>query len=145
MKFISSEYDSQYGESMVIVQHFGKKFHGFANIHPAEKEKASTYAGCQIAEIRAEIKALKYERKLKKAETDTMIKFVHACECYKYFNKEENSARVVYRQLNRRISEVNKLTDEINKRYKDIDKIIRDRSIIIRALDRYKSKKEKQS
>ena len=63
----------------------------------------------------------------------------------KYFNKEENSARVIYRQLNRRIAEVNKLTDEINKRYKEIDKIIRDRSIILRALDRYKSKKEKQS
>ena len=145
MKFINSYFNSDCGNSTVIIQHLGKKFVGTACIHPDEKEKASSYAGCQIAEIRAEILALKYERKLKKTETDAMIKFVHACECYKFFNKEENSARVVYRQLNRRIAEVNKLTDEINKRYKEIDKIIRDRSIILRALDRYKSKKEKQS
>lgn len=145
MKFIDSYYYPENGHSRVIVQHLGEKFTGRAWIHPDEKDKASTYAGCQIAEIRAEIKALKYERRIKKEETDAMIKFVHACECYKYFNKEESSARVVYRQLNRRISEVNKLTDEINKRYKQIDKIIRDRSIIIKALDRYKSKKEKQS
>ena len=113
MKFISSNYDEETGISEVIMQHMGKKFKGIARCHP-EEEYPSQYAGCALAERRAVIKALKYERNKLKAETDSIIKFLKHCECFKDFNKEEKSSKIMYKTLNRKIDKVNRLTDLID-------------------------------
>ena len=143
MKFISSSYNEETGKSVVIVQHLGKKFKGVAFVHPSDKENASSFAGCEYAEIRATIQALKYERILMKKKADAAIEFVHACECYKNFIKDSKSAKVVYRQLNRRIARVNKLADEINDLYRQLEQKQTKREIIINAVKRYKTKKAK--
>lgn len=139
MKFISSSYDSNTGISTVTMQHLGVKFIGKAYLHPNDKENASNYAGCEYAEIRAKIKALKYERMIEKNKSDMALDFIHACENYTNFNVEDASAKVLYRQLNRRIKRVNEITDEINKLYKELDMKIHHRNIILNAIDRKKN------
>ena len=62
MKFIASYYNKETGKATVIMQHLSKKFVGEAFLNPEEKEKGSEFAGCKYAEIRATIKALKYDR-----------------------------------------------------------------------------------
>ena len=143
MKFISSYYDEKDGDSMVVIQHLGKKFIGEASVHPDDKEIASSYAGCEYAELRAKIKALKYERKIEKAKADAALDFVHSCECYKNFIRDSKTAKTIYRQLNRRIAKVNKLADEINELYKQIEQKQVKRQIILNAVKHYKSKKTK--
>ena len=143
MKFISSSYDEETGKSVVVLQHMGKKFKGVAHVHPSDKEIASSFAGCEYAEIRAMIQALKYERRRMKERADAAIEFVHACECYKGFIKDSKSAKAVYRQLNRRIARVNELADEINDLYKQLEQKQNKRQIIINAVKRYKTKKTK--
>ena len=69
MKFISSSYDKTTGRSKVVMQHLGVKFIGNAQVHPDEFDKASEYAGCYYAELRATIKALKYERMISLSES----------------------------------------------------------------------------
>lgn len=145
MKFISSEYDSKWGESCVIMQHLGKKFYGFANLHPDDKENASEYAGCGLAELRATVKALKYERKLAKNKSDEALDFVKACEGYAKFDPESETAKAIYRQLERRIKRVNDLTDQINDLLEQIKVYAHRRQILINAIDRKKkiTKKDK--
>ena len=143
MKFISSSYDEETGKSVVVLQHMGKKFKGVAHVHPNDREIASSFAGCEYAEIRAMIQALKYERRRMKERADAAIEFVHACECYKGFIKDSKSAKAVYRQLNRRIARVNELADEINDLYKQLEQKQNKRQIIINAVKRYKTKKTK--
>lgn len=112
MKFVKSEYYDG-GAAHVWVDHLKTSFLGLAFAHPQE-ENPSEFVGCEIAERRAVIKALKYERKIAKEELKKHQDFVKACECYKNWNKEDPSAKIVYRQLNRRIKQVNDLTEEIN-------------------------------
>ena len=145
MKFISSNYDSKDGESYVVMQHLGKKFYGFANLHPDDKKNASEYAGCGLAELRSTVKALKYERKLAKNKSDEALDFVKACEGYAKFDPESNTAKVMYRQLNRRIKRVNDLTDKINDLLEEIKTFAQRREMIINAMKKKKemSKKDK--
>lgn len=141
MKFISSSYDPETGISKVVMQHLGIKFTGTARLHP-EDERGSSFAGCEYAEIRAIIKALKYERKLAKQKADMAIDFVKSCECYKKFTKESPSAKAVYRQLNQRIKKVNDITDEINHYLLLLDKNIHSRQIVLNALEKKKTKED---
>lgn len=142
MKFISGSYDHNTGISTVVIQHLGVKFTGRAYLHPDDKENVSSYAGCEYAETRAKIKALKYERMIAKNKADMAIDLLKSCQCYKNFNTEDATAKVLYRQVNRRIKKVNELTDRINELMKSIDKRIFARDITIKSIKR---KKELQS
>ena len=145
MKFIESSYNEHSGISTVIMQHLGEKFKGIARLHPDDKENASNYAGCEYAEIRAKIKALKYERAIAKNKSDMAIDFIKSIEGYTKFDKNSDSAKVMYRQLNQRIKRVNDLTDEINSLMDELDKKIHRRTIVTNAIKRKKemSKKDK--
>lgn len=143
MKFISSYYDKENGKSTVVMQHLGRRFLGVAHVHPEDQEIASSYAGCEYAEIRATIKALKYERRILKEKADAAIDFVRACECYKDFSKDSKTAKVIYRQINRRIARVNALADQINDLYKALEKKQTKRQIILNAVKHYRSKVNK--
>lgn len=145
MKFISSSYDPNTGKSEVIMQHLGIKFKGSAQIHPDDWENASSYEGCFIAENRAIILALKYERYLAKKKSDEAIDLLKACEHYANFDKDSPTAKVLYRQVNRRIKRVNDITDKINNIYKAIEMHTYARSTVLKAIKRKKemSKKDK--
>jgi hypothetical protein len=138
MKFISSEYDPKLGVSHVIMQHLGKKFFGNADLHPDDIENASEFAGCALAEMRATVAALKYERKLAKQKSDEAWDFIKACESYAKFDPESDTAKVIYRQLNRRIKRVNDLTDQINDLLEKIATFGSRRQIVLDAIKRRK-------
>ena len=142
MKFISSNYNSDTGIASVIVQHLGKRFTGRAVGHPEDKENWSEYAGCSYAETRATIKALKYERALAKEKAEISRNFVKACENYAGFNKDDASAKAMYRQLNRRIKRVNDLADQINSLYMELDISIKRRKIVVDALQKKKAERQ---
>lgn len=145
MKFISSSYDPETGLSTVVMQHLGIKFTGTAQLHPDDKENASKYGGCVIAEFRAAIAAYKYERKLAKQKADEAIDFMKACEGYSNFDKNSPTAKIMYRQVNRRIKKVNDITDKINELLKQIEQQQYKRKIVLSAIKRRKemSKKDK--
>ena len=144
MNFIDAYYDKETGISKVIMQHLGRRFLGKAQCHP-EEEKPSEFAGCSYAEKRATIKALKYERKLAKIKSDMAIDFMKSCEAYKDFDKESPTAKVLYKQLNKRIKKVNDLADEINNLMKELDQEMQRRDIVTRALDRHRAKQDNES
>lgn len=142
MKFIKSNYEN--GHSLVVIKHLKHRFYGTADVHPDDKKNASEFAGCILAEMRAQIKALKYEKKIAKEEAETCRKFIRACECYKNWDKESQSAKILYKQLNYKIKRVNKLTDEINNLLFKINKYIVERDITLKAFERNKQNRLNQ-
>jgi len=138
MEFIKSCYDPDTGFSFVIMQHLGKKFTGIARLHPDDKKNASQYAGCELAEIRATIYALKYERKIAKNKADHALDFYKSCVGYANYDRESDTAKVILRQLNQRIKKVNDLTDQINELIDAADRQIRNRAVAARILKKVK-------
>lgn len=114
MQFKDSSTTPEKGYSYVMVKHRGNKYIGKAKCHP--EDKWSEFTGCRYAHERAEIKALKEEWKEKKAACEECRKFVVAVSQYKNFDKESPTAKAMFRQLNRRIREVNKLAEEISSK-----------------------------
>lgn len=129
MKFISSYYDSVGGGSTASVEHLGKIFYGYAQLHP--EDSGSNFFGCRIAEQRAEIKALKYERNKLKEEAEICRKFVQACKQYKQFNEEDPSAKSMLRQLNVKINKVNELASIIGFKMLKIKQDVVERKAIL--------------
>ena len=141
MQLVNSYYYEDCGISYCDVKHKGKIYEGRAKLHPEDKEAglASKYTGCRYAELRAEIKALKAEYKKEKAACEECRKFVKACSQYKNFDKESSTAKVMFRQLNRRIKRVNDLAEAINQKMMDLDTAIRQKDIVHKALERKKN------
>lgn len=111
MKLKDSYADPASGESYVLVSYKGNTFNGKAKLHP--DDEWSNFTGCRYAEMRAEIKALKDEWKKKKAACEECRKFVVAVSQYANFDKSSPSAKAMFRQLNRRIKEVNEIAEQI--------------------------------
>ena len=142
MKFITSSYDPETGKTKVVMQHLGKKFVGIAKTHPDDMENSSELTGGTFAEIRAQIKALKYERELAKIKSDMALDFVKSVTCYAKFDAEDASAKSMYRQLNQRIKRVNDLADEINDLYAALDSLLLARKKYIERRKKEEASKE---
>lgn len=131
MKFLTSKTYPDKGLSVVFVEHKGNNYRGEAKLHP--DDTWSEFTGCRFAEERAEIKALKDEYKQKKHDCDECRKFAAAVQQYAKFNPDDPSARAMFRQLNRRIKEVNKLAGAINEKEFNLH-------VAIRQQDRFNQK-----
>ena len=138
MKFIKCEY--QDNVTIVTMEHLGLTFEGKARCMDEDMLHFSKIRGAQIAEEKATIKALKYEREIEKRKCEEIRKFVKACRCYKNWENDSKTAKVVYRQLNRRIAKVNKITDEINYRLETIRRMCNYQRVILTSLDQAKDK-----
>ena len=114
MRFLDSGTVKETGYSTVIIEHKRNKYVGQAKCHP--DDTFSEFTGCRYAQERAEIKALKDEWKQKKHDCDECRKYLIAVSQYAGFDKESSTAKAMFRQLNRRIKEVNKLAEVISQR-----------------------------
>ena len=114
MRFLDSGTVKETGYSTVIIKHKGNEYVGQAKCHP--DDTFSEFTGCRYAQERAEIKALKDEWKQKKHDCDECRKYLIAVSQYAGFDKESSTAKAMFRQLNRRIKEVNKLAEVISQR-----------------------------
>ena len=114
MRFLDSGTVQETGYSTVIIKHKGNEYMGQAKCHP--DDTFSEFTGCRYAQERAEIKALKDDWKQKKHDCDECRKYLIAVSQYAGFDKESSTAKAMFRQLNRRIKEVNKLAENISQR-----------------------------
>lgn len=145
MKFISSSYDKENHISTVVMQHLGKKFTGTAKLSAEDPTPASEFTGCDYAEIKATLKALKYERKLAKQKADEALDFVKSCTCYKDFDQKDPNVKLMYRQLNKRVQRVNDITDEINYMLRDFERRKIQRKVLYEKINVINKSKEDNS
>ena len=133
MRFLDSGTVKETGYSTVIIKHKGNEYVGQAKCHP--DDTFSEFTGCRYAQERAEINALKDEWKQKKHDCDECRKYLIAVSQYAGFDKESSTAKAMFRQLNRRIKEVNKLAENISQKQFNLQ-------VAIRQQDSFNSKIE---
>ena len=68
IKIIDSDFNTETGISTTKILTDLGSFTGIAKLHPDDQDKASRFAGCRYAEIRATIKYMKMKKKLFKEE-----------------------------------------------------------------------------
>ena len=143
-QLVESDYNKLTGKSFVKIKYKGKYYVGIAKLHPDDADKASKFAGCRFAEQRAVIKALKDELKQKRAACDECRKFVNAVTNYANFDPETPTAKAMFRQLNRRIKEVNNIIDEINATQEGLEKSIRQHTVVVNGIQSKKANQDKE-
>ena len=135
MRFLKGDFNAATGISTVVIEHMNHEFIGTAKLHPEDINFGSSYTGCTLAELRATIKALKYERKQVHRQTKEWTRFLNACTGCKKFNRYSNTAKVVFRQYNRQVKYMNDLAEEIKK-------LKNDETTIIKTRDKYIKKRK---
>lgn len=138
--FIGSETYKERGISLVDLEYQHKLFTGKARKHP--DDEWSEFFGCEIAEIRARIKAAKYELNKKKREYKCYENFVKSLECYKNFDPESPTAKVVYRQLNQRKKELYIAKSRVKTLKESIPIMIKNRELFQQKVANVKAKRE---
>ena len=133
MRFIHSETFKEEGLSKVYIKHKGRVFKGFAKCNP--NDTWSEFTGCQFAELRATLKALKAEYREEKFKVEAIRNFVTATTQYKKFDKDSDTAKAMYRQYNRRVKNLERIAEDIQT----VKEIIAAR---MKALNNISNKKE---
>ena len=72
MKFLRGRFNKETGVSIVTLSDRYGRYTGVAILHPDDKNNASEYTGCSIAEQRAWIQALQNRRRRTKIKLNTI-------------------------------------------------------------------------
>lgn len=107
IELIKSNYDEQDGISYVKIKTNIGNFEGYAFLHDDDKENASKYFGCRIAESRATIDYLKKKIYILNLELDELNNIIsdmpYDLKGYKYLKRrkeaKENTKKVYQRDI----------------------------------------------
>lgn len=113
MIYIDSDFNKKTGITTVTIQHMGEKFIGTAKLHPDDKDRNSVLVGGRYAEMRATIKALKYERRILKQEYNIIKNFYTSCTQCKDYQFDSNMDKIFRKQLYKRQKRINEITEDI--------------------------------
>ena len=130
MKFLYGYFDQETGKSQVGVADKYGKYVGYAYLHPDDKNNASKFMGCRLAQQRAWIKGLQTRRRIFKIKIQTII------EVYKDLQKNcdisgEITQRFYYRikcydnEIKELEQQIQDIKDDIKKRIQIREKIIK--------------------
>lgn len=130
MKFLYGYFDQETGKSQVGLADKYGKYVGYAYLHPDDKNNASKFMGCRLAQQRAWIKGLQTRRRIFKIKIQTII------EVYKDLQKNcdisgEITQRFYYRikcydnEIKELEQQIQDIKDDIKKRIQIREKIIK--------------------
>lgn len=122
----------------IILEKNNKEYIGIAICSPDEYKKESELFGFSLAELRANIIALKDSAQEKRKELKILNDFYSSLKCYKDFNDDSLEARKIRRQLYIKTREYNELLDTIAFAKANVNKAIND---LVAAEGREEAKK----
>lgn len=131
MKLLYSYFLPETGESFVALINKDGVYTGTAKLHPDDKQFASQYAGCHLAEYRAWIQYMKKERRKKKLQLDTIKKLNNDIKlnCENINPKLQKRINLKIRDYYNKIQELN---NNINQLETKIKKDIEMRDVILK-------------
>lgn len=121
MKFLYGYFDQNTGKSVVLLADRYGKYIGQAKLHPDDKNHASQYMGCALAQQRAWIKGLKKRGSRIKIKINTIKSIIKDIE----LNIEDN--KEIIKRLNIQLKNYNNQINDINNQIKEIEQNIKKR------------------
>ena len=117
----------------------GKWFVGHAKCLEADMDMMSERTGCTIAEIKANIKRLKYIRKQKREAIKPLTLFATRLACCKDYNKDSFEARRLRKEIWLYEEEIQEITNAINDEETYLKKYIAEKDNLYYKLRRSKA------
>lgn len=121
MKFLRGSFDKDTGVSTVTLFDKYGIYTGFALLHPDDRDNASEYAGCRIAEYRAWIRALQIKRHRTKIKLNAIKNLVKDIEINYHEPIDSKLSRRFFlkiRDYNNEIEDINNQINEIRTNIK---------------------------
>lgn len=112
----------------------GHWFIGHAKCLDQDNDFWSERTGCTIAELKANIKRLRYIRKQKKEELKPLLNFQKRLECCKNYNEKSFEARRLRKEIYTYNEQINELTNAINDETTYLNKYIIEKDNLYRKL-----------
>ena len=139
-KLLESNYDAESGISFVKIATECGYFYGYAYLNPEEdKDIASNFFGCELAEYRA---LIDYFSKKKMFLNQRLLALLNLRNDYFHNNINWDSSIEI---LNKRISQMEKQKKEYNDNIKNLKRLIHNKPIErLATLNKIQNKKEKQ-
>ena len=117
-KLIFSKYDESTGVSISTIRCKYGEFTGIARLNPEDKANASSFVGCDIAERRAVIKALKAQLREVKAmqkAVEMIIEELEKSKTYQKHSVENRRLRKSYWLYQKQILDIKKNISDIEE------------------------------
>lgn len=136
MKFLYSYFFPQTGESTVALANKDGVYLGTAKLHPDDKNFASEYAGCRLAQRRAWLQYLFKERRKNKLQLQTIrnLKQDILLNCNNI--QQTDDIKAINRRINLKLRDysnnIEALTENIKLLTKEIEKDIEIRDSLIK-------------
>lgn len=117
-KLIFSKYEESTGVSISVIRCRYGEFTGIARLNPEDRANASSFVGCEIAERRAVIKALKAQLREVKAmqkAVEMIIEELEKSKTYQKHSVENRRLRKSYWLYQKQILDIKKNISDIEE------------------------------
>ncbi len=135
VKIIRADYNKETGISTVTIDSRYGQFTGYARLHPQDADRESVFAGCEYAEIRANIKYMKTRRVESRIKLKTMKEFYVTISSMTGFIKDGIEARKARMLIHEYKKEVQYWTDMIASAEKSLRNKIELRDATVKKLE----------
>lgn len=105
----------------------GKSFIGYAKCLPEDNDMISERTGCTLAEIKANIKRLRYIRNKVREQLKPLTIFKSRLECCKDYNADSFEARRLRKEIWLYEEEIKEITNAINDEEAYLKKYIKEK------------------
>lgn len=122
VRMIHADFNYNTGISTVTINSRYGKFTGTARLHPADVDHPSEFAGCEYAEIRANIKYMKARKAECRVQLKTMQDFYNNIASMKNFNPNSWESKRIRKTIYGYEKQIKLWTDRIQS----AEKMIRD-------------------
>lgn len=102
----------------------GRYFTGYAKCLPVDEDMMSEHTGCTLAEIKANIKRLKYIRNQVREQLKPLELFQKRLECCKNYDDNSFEARRLRKEIRLYKEEIQEITNAINDEEQYLKKYI---------------------
>ena len=124
---ITFNYNKDTGYAHCEIKYNNITFTGDAKCLPEDKDFESERTGCFIAEVKANIKKLKYIRKNLRQELKGLTNFQKRLECCNNYNKDNFESKRLRKEIYMYQEQINSLTQAINDEEAYLSKYIKDK------------------
>lgn len=132
-------FDDDTGTASCIIEYDGLPFCGVASCHEHDMDMCSPKVGTYIAELRAKIKFLQYQKRLEKAKLGALKQLYFSMNRSKDFNPKSYEARTLFRQIKRAETDI-KNTNIMIEEYKiEIKRYIDTKDIFYKEVRKHRT------
>ena len=136
-KLIFSKYEESTGVSISVIRCRYGEFTGIARLNPEDRANASSFVGCEIAERRAVIKALRTQLREVKAmqkAVEMIIEELEKSKTYQKHSVENRRLRKSYWLYQKQILDIKKNISDIEE---SINTKLSERATILKRFSKY--------